>query len=271
MSIYAASYQAGELLEGAQFIVNLDGKLSCTPYLREGMSPLIIARDMSVLSKEEYVQAQKLLMSLEKSLQVKINYQKIYEIFSFINAVISNPFDDTLLRFKAKALYGVLLEYPLVVFDEKTVRKLSVISSFFPSAKEIISVVEPIKVELEAKVKKLRQWLSDYQQTVRSHGDRGRVMSKDEEKEQYNEVQFQRNLQRWQAAFAPVDRVLEEVKRLVGLYIPNDCMQMQGQELAKALQDILPKVTDPTITSLLKSRIADIHLAQAQIDQLQHL
>lgn len=103
-----------------------------TRYSAEGLTDLVIAARPVRLSDDQYRQVKAYLEELQRIYAIKVSFSQIEDIFKVVNATIANILDQERFNFKIKALYGIFCDYPAVLFNLSTCKKIANISRFFP-------------------------------------------------------------------------------------------------------------------------------------------
>lgn len=126
-------------------------------YGHEGMTDLVILPTPPRLTKEAQEEAERLLGSLERKMQVRVGFDRLNEMFRLINVLVGNSLSQKIFDLKIQALYSIFQSYPAVVFNENSCHELAVLSPFFPSAHEISKVLQKELEFFESRIGILRK------------------------------------------------------------------------------------------------------------------
>ncbi|MDI2091664.1 hypothetical protein [Commensalibacter oyaizuii] len=235
-------------------------------YRKEGITDLAIPCDFIRVAKDRYEDACSLLKELKNIYHIKVDYQTVFETFKAVNMLVANPLSEPVFEFKVKALYSVFKNVPAIIFNEKTCRRLAVVTPVFPSAYEIDKVLMEQKQLLEKKI----AFLESVVERRKGKIDNEAFDDSDEQQKEEN-IQFLIKLNQLKAKFAPIDQLSERIRILVESYIPENAVNMDGFKLIEKLEECKEKVMNEDIRNILQDKINIIRSTQTQIEDLRRL
>lgn len=238
-------------------------------YSAEGQSDLVIAAHPVRLSDDQYRQAKAYLEELQRIYAIKVSFSQIEDIFKVVNATIANTLDQERFNFKIKALYGIFCDYPAVLFNLPTCKKIANISRFFPSGNEIEAILEVKNAALKKRISDLQALLRESDETSEQYreAERAKAAEKQRQEEEYE----RRRIERWKNLFLPIDPLYEKYKSLIGNFIQGKCSGKKLEEIISDMESDLPKITCPEVKSIFESELENFRKALAMVKQLEKL
>ncbi|CAI3953888.1 unnamed protein product [Commensalibacter communis] len=244
-------------------------------YSREGMTDLKIARtfDKIKISEERHNEAKAALDHFLKLSSVPVSMGVFREVFKLVNGAISNSLSREIFNFRIKALYSIFADYPACIFTQEIARKIAKLNIFFPSAKEIESVLDEAKEDLESEISNLQSIVgNDFYTKEDQLREQMELQAKRRERQEQKEEDERRHrINRLNAITKPLDDLNKVIQEAMENYIPANPMEMNSQELIKVFTEQMNQINDPQIKSILQDKINTIRSAARQIEELRKL